>query len=162
MREINNLTKNPLQVDRHYLIPTRAIGLITVVLFILGLINIGSSTAFNAIISITLIGQYTSYALPIILMVMRRFNRKHIPFGPWTLGRLGLPINCCAIGFSALIITFMVFPPYQPVTAENMNYASAVLGVAVVISAASWFATGRNVYTGPVKEVIENLNVRRV
>ena len=148
-------------MDRHYLIPTRAIGLITVVLFVLGLINIGSSTAFNAIVSLTLTGQYTSYALPITLMVMRRFDEKHIPFGPWTLGRLGLPINCCSIIFSALIITFMVFPPYQPVSAENMNYASAVLGVAVLISAVSWCLSGRNVYAGPVREVIEDLNVRR-
>lgn len=149
------------QVDRHYLIPVRAVGLITVILLVLGLINIGSSTAFNAMISITLIGQYTSYILPILLMVVRRFSKKHIPFGPWTLGRLGLPMNCSSIVFSTLIITFMVFPPYRPVSAENMNYASAVLGLVMMISAVSWFMVGRNVYAGPVREVIDNSNVTR-
>ena len=147
-------------MDRHYLLPIRAIGLITVILFALGLINVGSSTAFNGIISITLVGQYISYVLPIILMVMRRFGKKHIPFGPWTLGRYGLPINCCSIIFSMVVIIFMVFPPYQPVSAQNMNYASVVLGTAIMISAVSWFTVGRKVYAGPVREVIENLDVR--
>ena len=54
----------------------------------------------------------------------------------------------------------MVFPPYQPVSAQNMNYASVVLGTAIIISAVSWFTIGRKVYAGPVREVIENLDVR--
>lgn len=149
-----------MQVDRHYLIPIRAIGLITVLLLVLGLVNIVSSTAFNAIISIVVIGQYSSYILPIVLMVMRRFNKKHIPFGPWTLGRLGLPINCFSVVFSSVVIMFMVFPPYRPVTAANMNYASAIFGVAMIISAVFWLTTGRHVYTGPIREVIDDMKVR--
>ena len=148
-----------MQVDRHYLIPVRAIGLITVILFVLGLINIGSSTAFNAVISIPVIGQYSSYVLPIVLMVMRRFSKKHIPFGPWTLGRLGLPINCFSIVFCSFAIIFMVFPPYRPVSAANMNYASAVYGVVITIGAVFWLTTGRHVYKGPIREVLDNTNV---
>jgi choline transport protein len=56
----------------------------------------------------------------------------------------------------------MVFPPYRPVSAENMNYASLVLGLVLMICAASWGLYGRKVYGGPVREVIENLNVRNV
>lgn len=143
------------------MIPIRTIFLITVLLFILGLVNIGSSTAFHAIVSLTLIGQYTSYLLAITLMVMRRFSKKHIPFGPWSLGRFGLPINLCSMVFSLLIMTFMIFPPYQPVDAENMNYGSLVLGIVFIISATSWLVNGRKVYFGPVREVIENSNIRR-
>ncbi len=95
-------------------------------------------------------------------MAIRRFNKTHIPFGPWTLGRFGLLINCLSIIFSLLTVTFMVLPPYQPVNAENMNYASTVLGIVIIVSATSWFTVGRGVYTGPVREVIENSNVRDV
>ncbi|KAL9122705.1 MAG: hypothetical protein Q9187_000743 [Circinaria calcarea] len=149
-------------VDKYYLIPVRAIGLITVVMFILGLINIGSSTAFNAIISLTLIGQYTSYLLPTVLLAMRRYGKKHIPFGPFTLGRFGLPINIFAIIFSTFTIIFSVLPPYQPVDAVNMNYASVVFGTVMFISIVSWFIFGERIYAGPVREVLENNNTRRI
>lgn len=154
------LTRVFSQVDRHYSIPIRAIVFITIVTLILGLINIGSTTAFNAMTSLALIGQYTSYVLPTILMVGRRMGSKHIPFGPWSLGRFGLAVNLVTIAFSALIIGFMVLPPYQPVTAVNMNYAGVVFGAVLIICAVLWFAIGRARYQGPLREVMENGNVQ--
>ena len=65
------------------------------------------------------------------------------------------------MSFSVLIIILSVLPPYQPVSAENMNYASVVFGAVLLISACSWFAFGRTSYAGPVREVIENADVRR-
>lgn len=141
------------------MIPVRAIILVTVTACLLGLVNIGSSTAFNALTSLALIGHYTSYVLPISLLVFRRFGKKEIPWGPWTLGRWGLPINLISIAYSALLIVFMVFPPYQPVNAENMNYASLIFGAAILFSTVLWFVYGRKIYSGPVKEVIEELHI---
>lgn len=142
------------------MIPVRAITFVTVTAGLLGLVNIGSSTAFNALTSLALIGHYTSYLLPISLLVLRRFGKKEIPWGPWTLGRWGLPINIVSIAYSILLIVFMVFPPYQPVRAENMNYASVIFGAAILVSTVLWFVYGRKTYWGPVREVIEGLHIK--
>ena len=46
------------------------------------------------------------------------------------------------------VITFN-FPSVYPVSADNMNYTSAAVGVSIVIAALTWFTTGRQSYTGP-------------
>lgn len=122
---------------------------------LLGFVNIGSSTAFNAFTSLALIGHYTSYLIPISLISVRRFGRKEIPWGPWTLGRWGLPINLISIVYSIILIIFAVFPLFQLVTAENMNYAGVIFGAAVLVSTVMWIGYGRKMYWGPVREVIE-------
>ena len=143
------------------MIPVRAILLILAIGLVLGLINIGSSTAFNAMASLALVGHYASYLLPITLLVLRRFGKKHIPWGPFTLGRWGLPINLFAMIYSTILMVFMVFPPYQPVTAENMNYSSLVFGGVLIFGTVVWLAYGRKVYMGPVKEVIDAMHLKR-
>lgn len=148
-----------VQVSRYYMIPVRAIVLVTVVAFLLGLINIGSSTGFHALTSLALIGHYTSYLLPISLMVFRRLSGKEIPWGPWTMGRWGLPVNLFSIAYSTVLLVFMVFPPYQPVSAQNMNYASLVFGAVIIVSTIFWFIYGRRTYYGPVRDVIEQLHI---
>ena len=129
----------------------------TFVAMLLGLVNIGSSTAFNALTSLALIGHYTSYLMPITLLVVRRFGAKEIPFGPFTLGKWGLPINLFAIAYSGLLVVIMVFPPYQPLTAENMNYSSLIFGSVLLTSFILWFVYGKRVYGGPVREVMDHV-----
>lgn len=139
----------------------RAILLIVVIGLILGFINIASSTAFNALTSLALVGFYSSYSLPIVLLVICRFRRKHIPFGPWTLGRYGLAINLFSLSYCGLLMIFVVFPPYQPVTYENMNYGGVIFGGVLILNVAMWLAYGRNTYRGPVKDVIEEMNLEQ-
>lgn len=148
------------QVSKHYKIPVRALILNTVIGCLLGLVNIGSSTAFDAMTSLSLIGHYTSYALPICLLMIRRFDKKDIPWGPWTLGKWGLSINIFSVVFSIVLIVFMVFPPYQPVSVKNMNYAGLIFGAVLILSAVLWFCYGRKIYHGPVREVIDELHIK--
>ena len=136
----------------------RAILLIAIVAMLLGLLNIWSSTAFHAMTSLSLIGQYTSYLLPISLMAVRRIGKKAVPYGPFRLGRWGLPINLISIAYSTVLIIFMVLPPYQPVTAKSMNYAGVIFGAVLLLSMGVWIIYGRRVYRGPVKEVIDGMH----
>ncbi|KAI0095426.1 putative amino acid permease [Hypoxylon sp. NC0597] len=102
-----------------------------------------STTAFNALISLALLGQYTTYMLSTIFILGRRlFLAKNIPFGPWELGRWGVPINVFTIAFSCITIGLNVLPPYFPVTATNMNYAGVVFGAALIICGILWFWMG--------------------
>ena len=129
------------------------------VAMLLGLINIWSSTAFHAMTSLSLIGQYISYILPISLMAIRRVGTKAVPFGPFRLGRWGLCINLISIAYSVVLIIFMVLPPYQPVTVQNMNYARMVFAAVLFFIVVLWICHGRRAYKGPVKEVIDGMHL---
>ncbi|KIW92549.1 uncharacterized protein Z519_06396 [Cladophialophora bantiana CBS 173.52] len=134
--------------------PTNAVLSIFVSVSLLSLINIGSTTAFNALISLTTLGFYFSYAIPTVMFALRRYNTSNpINFGPWTMGKFGLPINVLAIAFCIFLIIFLPFPPYLPVTGPNMNYASPVFGFVMICATLNYVLRARKKFTGPIKEV---------
>lgn len=111
-------------------------------------------------VSLALLGQYSSYVLPTMFMLGRRlYPGKNIPFGPWSLGRWGVPVNIATIAFSAITIGFNVLPPFFPVDATNMNYAGVVFGAALIIVAVLWVFMGQKHYTGPIKDVMQDRNI---
>ena len=121
---------------------------------LLSLINIGSTTAFNAFLSLATIGFYFSYGIPILMFLMRRFNSERpIQFGPWTLGKLGILCNVLSIAFCIFLVIFLPFPTILPVTAQNMNYAVVVFAGVLIFSLIDWFVRGKKRYTGPIREV---------
>ena len=122
---------------------------------LLNLINIASSTAFNAIVSLTTISLYASYMLPIAIMIQRRLGKDQVAFGPFTLGRFGLPVNMVGILWGIFVVIFEVFPSKMPVTAANMNYASLVFGSTIIFSLVTWFLYGAKVFKGPINELDE-------
>jgi choline transport protein len=134
--------------------PTNAVVSLTVAVSLLSLINIGSTTAFNALISLTTLGFYFSYAIPTTLFAIRRFNRLDpINFGPWKMGKIGLPVNILAVAFCVFLIIFLPFPPMLPVTGLNMNYASPVFIAVMLFAVINYFVRARKRFTGPIKEV---------
>ncbi|KAF5534410.1 HNM1-choline permease [Fusarium mexicanum] len=119
-------------VDKRRQIPTVSIIVVSFLLMLLSLINIGSTTAFNAILSLAVVSLQASYLLPIILLIWRRlFRPDTLRWGPWRLGKAGLPINIIAVIYLIYTCIFLLFPPYQPITPVNMNYAPVVLGGAL-------------------------------
>lgn len=139
------------KMDAKTQLPTRSILATSTILVILGFVNIGSTTAFNAIISLAVLGLHVSYLVPVALMLWHRLSsrRTSLVYGPWQLGRLGVPVNIVSVVYLSYTTIFMVFPPYQPVTAENMNYSSLILGAVLIFSAVYWVWKGRREYTGP-------------
>jgi len=140
-------------VDHKRQVPTNAILSTAFFLVILGFVNIGSTTAFNAIVSIAVLGLELSYLLPIILMLWRRLmTPSDLSPAVWSLGKWGVPVNIFSILFLTFTSIFLLFPPYQPVTAANMNYASLIFGAVCIASILYWFISGRKIYQGPVME----------
>ncbi|KIW68325.1 hypothetical protein PV04_04278 [Phialophora macrospora] len=134
--------------------PTNAVILLFVCVTLLSLINIGSTTAFNALISLTTLGFYFSYAIPTVMFAIRRYNVSNpIVFGPWTMGKFGLAVNILAVAFCIFLIIFLPFPPFLPVTGENMNYASPVFGAVMILATLNYVLRARKKFTGPIKEV---------
>jgi choline transport protein len=134
-------------------IPLNSLALVTIVVAVLQLINIGSTTAFFAILSLSTLALYISYTLPMIFFLLAKLRGDHIPFGPFCLGRWGIPINIFAIVYAIFISIFLPFPPIQPVTWANMNYGGPVMGVVIIFALLDWMVSGRKRFQVPVDRV---------
>jgi choline transport protein len=89
-------------------IPINALCLVAASLGILALINIGSSTAFNAFISLPALAFYISYFFPIFFLFLRRFSLKgpaRIAWGPFKLGKAGPVINVAAMAYIIFVLS---------------------------------------------------------
>ena len=78
-----------------------AIALSSVLAFLLGLPLLKSTVAFSAVVSISTIGLYISYAIPIFCRSM--YARKNFERGPFHLGRWSTVVGWVAVLWVAFI-----------------------------------------------------------
>ncbi|KAF2187358.1 amino acid transporter [Zopfia rhizophila CBS 207.26] len=133
-------------------IPVRAVVLVMILQMLLGFIYLGNSTAFNAILSMAILGLYASYCIPIVyFLIFGRPKLQPYEFGPFKLPKgLGVALNLLAIGWLVLAMVFSCFPTIMPVTPQNMNYSSVVMVGWVVLGGAYYIIWGRRKFEVPV------------
>jgi choline transport protein len=141
------------QVSPGWNIPLRAVCVSLVVSSLLACINLGSSTALNAINSLGGVSILTSYFITISCLVWRRLRGPPLPPRRWSLGRFGLAINVAALMFLTPIWFFAFWPLATPVTAETMNWSSTMFGGTIIVALIYYFVRARHVYSGPVIHV---------
>ncbi len=93
------------------------------IVFFIGCIYLGSSTAFNAFIGTGLILQQLSYAFPAALLIYRRRMAILLPnTRSFKLcGPFGWTANILTVLFAITILIFYNFPVILPATASNMS-----------------------------------------
>ncbi|KAF2794838.1 amino acid permease [Melanomma pulvis-pyrius CBS 109.77] len=125
-------------------IPVRSVIIVTVLQMLLGFIYLGNSTAFNAILSMAILGLYASYLIPIVYFLIYGRPRLQIQeFGAFRLPKsLGIGLNLLACAWLVLAMTFSCFPTIMPVTPQNMNYSSVVMVGWVVLGSLYYFVWG--------------------
>ncbi|KIP03794.1 hypothetical protein PHLGIDRAFT_495706 [Phlebiopsis gigantea 11061_1 CR5-6] len=121
--------------------------------FLLGLLAFAGPTAVNAIFSLGVIGQYLAFSIPIACRFL-----GGVPWraGPFSFGRLGLPIGIIAVVWEAFNIVVVSFPSSTDPTAQNMNYTAVVSGGWIILCLLYYFCPkygGRYWFTGPVRNV---------
>ncbi|KAK4543044.1 hypothetical protein LTR36_005821 [Oleoguttula mirabilis] len=117
------------QISPTFGVPIYALLFNSFVIFIIGCVYLGSSTAFNAILSTGLILQQVSFAFPVMCLMLRRRSPKYLPSSrSFRLGPLGWLANVVTVAFAAIVLVFYCFPVEMPVTGSSMNYACVVLG----------------------------------
>ncbi|KAJ4377605.1 hypothetical protein N0V83_000432 [Neocucurbitaria cava] len=133
-------------------IPVRAVVVVTILQMLLGFIYLGNSTAFNAVLSMAVLGLYASYLIPIIyFMVYGRPNFTAHDFGVFRLPKgLGLSLNLLACAWLILAMVFSTFPTLMPVSPQNMNYSTVVIVGWVVLGGAYYFINGKHKFEVPV------------
>jgi len=123
-------------------IPTRALGLVCTVCCLLSFINLGSTTAFFAVLSLTTLALYISYLPPILFFLLRKLEGRQPTYGPFSLGRWGIPINIFALIYGVFVIIWLPFPTVLPVTRTTMNYAGPVWLGCFLLALIDWFVSG--------------------
>ncbi|KAK5705491.1 hypothetical protein LTR97_002610 [Elasticomyces elasticus] len=149
-----------MQVSKRFEMPMNAILLSGTFITLWGLIFIGSTTAFSAMVSAAIIFQQTSCVIPQAI-VLYRGRDKVLPQRYFTLGRLGSIINATAVAWVIFLDVLYCFPVALPVTAQNMSYVSVVSAGLVLFILILWFTTKKNVFKGPVIDY-ELMNERRL
>ncbi|KAJ1566443.1 hypothetical protein HK405_009787 [Cladochytrium tenue] len=141
------LSKFLHKIDHRFDLPINALWFSVAIDCILILIYLGNTTAFTAITSITTIGLYISYALPIACRLIWA-DRFHP--GPFSLGRFSKPIGAIAVLWVSLITVLFVLPTVAPLTPVNMNYAVVMVGAVFVGAGFAWVVSARKWFHGPV------------
>ncbi|KAK3718215.1 hypothetical protein LTR37_005330 [Vermiconidia calcicola] len=130
-------------------IPLNSFFLVVTVIALLSFIQISSTTAFNALLSLLTLALYISYVVPITLHGHQTSARQAHTILSFRLEKFGLPINVFGVVYAVYVIMFLPFPPTLPVTAVNVNYAGPVLGAVLVFALVEWCVNGRRRWTGP-------------
>jgi len=115
--------------------------------FLLGVPSLWNSVAFQAIVSVNVIGLFGSYGVPIFLRLRR--GDDFVP-GPWNLGRWSRPVATVAIIWISLSSILFLLPQQSPINHKTFNYAPVALAVVLLIATAWWFMTARRTYRGPI------------
>ena len=134
---------------------------------LLSLIILGSSVAFNNIISLSVAGFYSSYLLPCGFLLWRRLTGAIKPrdedmsiigpgrlcWGPWRIPEpFGTLNNIFACLYLVIILFWSFWPPVTPVSPSTMNFSILVFGATVLFSVVWYCARARKHFTGPIVE----------
>jgi choline transport protein len=131
-------------------VPDNAVYITSVIAGILCLINLGSTLAFNIIVSLTLLALLSTYMISIGCVLRKRLLGESLPAARWSLGRFGIPINAFAFAYCGFCIVFSCFPIAVPVDTGTANWAPVVWVSVIAISGIVYVLHGRRNFTPPV------------
>jgi hypothetical protein len=117
----------------------------------------GALVAFLAVTSISVIGLYIAYTIPIFLRW--RMRDKFEP-GPWTLGRKYRWVNLIAVVWVGLCVIIFCLP-FSPTGVffkkgfswSAVNYAPLIT-IGVMIAVTAWYyLSARKTFKGPIRTI---------
>ncbi|EKJ75823.1 hypothetical protein FPSE_04003 [Fusarium pseudograminearum CS3096] len=133
-------------------VPVRTIMLCYIFNLLFGLLYLGPAVAFSAYIASCTIFLNVSYACPVIALLVRgrsMLGEYQTNKTPAKMGlRIGAVVNGVAVAFVVVTSIFFCFPAGLPVSANTMNYVSAVVGGFYLLLAVYWFTGGKD-FQGP-------------
>jgi choline transport protein len=121
-----------------------------VIVCLLALINLGSSVAFNAIVSLGVAALLASYIVSISCLRIKRWRDEPLPPARWSMGKFASSVETAAILFLVVVWVFTFFPLTKQVTLQTMNWSSAIFSGVVMMALVYYFVYARRIYVGPV------------
>lgn len=117
------------------------------------LVNIGSTVAFNQILSLGLAALLSSYFISIFCLFLRRLRGQALLPSAFSLGKFGIPINIGGLAFLAIAFTMSFFPGMNHPDVESMNWSSLAFGATLILGGVYYVGWARHHYVGPVEYV---------
>ncbi|PWY88030.1 amino acid transporter [Aspergillus sclerotioniger CBS 115572] len=138
------------QVNPNWNIPLNAVIVSLVLTILLSLINIGSTVALDALITLTVGALLNSYIVTVSCVALKRIRGEPLPPHRWSLGRWGLWVNLGALAFLIPEFIFVMFPLYSTVDPTTMNWSSLMYGGMLIFSILYYVLYGHKTYVPPV------------
>ncbi|EDN92338.1 hypothetical protein SS1G_08201 [Sclerotinia sclerotiorum 1980 UF-70] len=106
-------------VDPKTRLPINAIIGTLIVNVLLALVSVGSYTAFEAFYSVVLAAYQSSFLLAASVMLVKRLKTpaSEMPWGPFRLRKLGVPITIVAMIYTVIALFFSFWPAFSTVDA---------------------------------------------
>ncbi|PYH72294.1 putative choline transporter Hnm1 [Aspergillus vadensis CBS 113365] len=141
------------KVNKRFGAPVNAQLCVGIIIALLGCIYLGSSTAFNSMMSSAVTINNIAYLVPILTNVL--LGRKTMHRGPFSLGYVaGMTVNIITVAWLIFAIVFFSFPYDMPVTASNMNYTCVCVGGFLLLELLWWIVAGKK-YSRRMEKVRE-------
>ncbi|KAJ5935470.1 hypothetical protein N7466_005017 [Penicillium verhagenii] len=144
-----------MKVNPTFTVPLNALCVSLVIVSLLSLVNVGSSVAFNSIMSLGTAALLSSYIIYIsyVWLYVHRWRGQPLPPARWSMGKF-TPI-CDTISILVLLViwVFSFFPLTKEVNPTDMNWAVDIYGAVIIGSMGYYVARGHKSYKGPVTRV---------
>ena len=147
------------QVNPKHRLPIRAIWLALSLNILLSLINIGSTAAYGAILSLATITLFSSYGIAVLCMLLARYQhargKQTLELGEWNMSWYGKYVNAFALLYTSYMAVFLPIPYFLPVTAVTMNYSGPIFAACIIFIVVTWFTYGKRKWPGVNNEIVE-------
>ncbi|KAF0328499.1 amino acid permease [Colletotrichum asianum] len=136
------------QISPRFGMPLNAVIIQAAFSIVYGLVFVGSETAFELMVSASIIFLVGSYVIPqaILLFVDRD---ELLPERPFSLGRFGYAVNLISTIWTVLLVIACCLPTEYPITPYNMNYNGIVASVLFFLTWLGWVFSRKGVFRGP-------------
>ncbi|KAF2279837.1 amino acid transporter [Westerdykella ornata] len=145
------------RVERRTALPLYSIGITATISILLSLITLGSTTTFSALTGLTVAGFYSAFMVSACVMLWRRLvtPAEKIAWGPFRLGKLGVPVTVLSLIYSFIGWFFSFWPPTTTVTVQTFNWSTVVYFGVMILSMLYYGLRARHTYTGPKMEIVD-------
>ncbi|RVX75532.1 hypothetical protein B0A52_00885 [Exophiala mesophila] len=131
--------------------PVNALLLNFALMFLVGILFLVSTLAYNALIGTAIVLQQITLVTPTAFLLYNRRSALALPPArPFKLPNLvGWTVNIVTVVALSVTTAFFFLPASRPVTAHTMNYACVVVAGFLTIGVINWFIHARKHYHGP-------------
>jgi choline transport protein len=141
------------QIDPYYVVPVNAIIFTCCYTFALSLINMGSTVAFSAILSLSTSALMATYAMAIGCLTYRKLcaspEMAPLPVARWSLGRHSIVINILGFFYACWSMFWSFWPSVYRPTAAEFNWASVILVGLLGLAGLLYVLNQKDTYKSP-------------
>lgn len=139
-------------MDPHRHAPLNALYASLAGVVVFGCVYVGSSSAFEAIESASVIWLDLSYVMPVACNMA--YRRRALPPGPFHMkGIVGWAANIIGLSYVLLTTVLFLFPAERHPDASSMNYSVVAFAILILLCMGWWLVSARHTFTGQVQGV---------